>query len=99
MAQIPIEIRYDDVLLAENLTMGMMNSLRYDSFFEHFRKADTFLEEKNIHCILSVLSEGIDVYSEWVQYIKDRQWRYKIELHGESHWNYTHLTEKDAYES
>lgn len=89
----------DDVLLLGNLTGSMKNSLRYNSFFGHFLLADKFLEDNNIHCILTVMAEGIVAYPEWVQYIKLRKNRYTIELHGHSHFYYKGMTEEEAYQS
>lgn len=94
-----IEIRCDDVLLLNNLTGSMKNSLRYNSFFGHFLLFDKFLEDNNLHCILTVMAEGIEAYPEWVQYIKLRKHRYTIELHGYSHHYYKGMTEDEAYVS
>src|SRR3990167_6125004 len=94
-----IEIRFDDVLLLNNLTGSMKNSLRYNSFFGHFLLADKFLEDHNLHCILTILAEGIEAYPEWVQYIKLRKHRYTIELHGYSHLYYKGMSEEEAYQS
>ena len=92
-----IEIRCDDVLLLKNLTGSMKNSLRYGTYFEHFKKFDKILEEYNLYCILSILAEGIPYYPEWVEYIKERQHRYKIALHGFSHNYYAGMSEEDGY--
>lgn len=94
-----IEIRFDDVLLLNNLTGSMKNSLRYNSFFGHFLLADKFLEDNNLHCILTVMAEGIAAYPEWVQYINLRKYRYTIELHGYSHYYYKGMSEEEAYQS
>lgn len=94
-----IEIRCDDVLLLNNLTGSMKNSLRYNSFFGHFLLFDKFLEDNNLHCILTLMAEGIEAYPEWVQYLKLRKHRYTIELHGYSHYYYKGMTEDEAYES
>lgn len=94
-----VEIRFDDVLLLDNLTGSMKNSLRYDTFFGHFMKADKFLENNNLHCILTLMAEGIEEYPEWVKYIKLRKHRYTIELHGYSHFYYKGMTEDKAFES
>ena len=77
----------------------MKNSLRYNSFFGHFMLLDKFLEDNNIHAILTVLAEGIEHYPEWVQYIQLRKHRYTIELHGYSHHYYKGMTEEEAYQS
>lgn len=92
-----VEIRCDDVLLLNNLTGSMKNSLRYNSFFGHFLLFDKFLEDHDLHCILTVMAEGIIAYPEWVQYIKLRKYRYTIELHGYSHYYYKGMSEEEAY--
>ncbi len=94
-----VEIRCDDVLLLGNLTGSMKNSLRYNSFFGHFLLFDKFLEDHNLHCILTVMAEGVAAYPEWVQYIKLRKNRYTIEVHGYSHYYYKGMTEEEAYQS
>lgn len=94
-----IEVRIDDVLLLNNLTGSMKNSLRYNSFFGHFMVLDKFLENHNIHAVLTIMAEGIEAYPEWVQYIKLRKHRYTIELHGYSHHYYKGMTEEEAYQS
>lgn len=94
-----IEVRIDDVLLLNNLTGSMKNSLRYDTFFGHFMKMDKFLENNNIHCILTILAEGIEAYPEWVKYIKLRKHRYTIEMHGYSHHYYKGMSEEEGYQS
>lgn len=91
-----IEIRFDDVLLFKNLTGSMKNSLRYNSFFGHFKKADNLLNE--YPCILTVLADGIPAYPDWVQYIKERPY-FRIEMHGESHFYYENFTEQEGYDS
>lgn len=92
-------IRNDDVLLVNPITGSMKNSLRSgNSFFDWFKITDKIFEENNIHCILSVLAEGIDVWPEWVSYIKERMYRYKIEMHGWDH-AYPHaMTAEEGYE-
>jgi len=94
-----IEIRCDDVLLLNNLTGSMKNSLRYNSFFGHFLLFDKFLEDHNLHCILTLMAEGIEAYPEWVQYINLRKYRYTIELHGYSHYYYKGMSEDEALHS
>ena len=94
-----VEIRCDDVLLLNNLTGSMKNSLRYNSFFGHFLIFDKFLEDHNLHCILTVMAEGVAAYPEWVQYIKLRKHRYTIELHGYSHYYYKGMSEEEACQS
>ena len=58
---------------------------------------DAFLEKNNIHVILAIVAEGIPEYPEWVQYIKERQHRYTIQLHGLSHPYYKAMTEDEGY--
>jgi len=68
----------------------MKNSLRSgNSFFDWFRITDEIYEKNNIHCILSILAEGIEKYPKWVKYINERKHRYKIEMHGWDH-SYVH---------
>lgn len=86
-----IEIRNDDVLLVGTLTPVMKIALREKSFFEWFKESDKFFEENNIPCTLAILAEGIDIYPEWVEYIKQRKHRFKIEMHGWHHTNYASM--------
>lgn len=93
-----IEIRFDDVLLSGFLTKSMKNSLRHNSFFEHFKEADKILEENNLHCALAIVGAGIDEYPEWVEYIKQRMHRYTIAMHCWEH-NFHHgMKEEKAFE-
>lgn len=94
-----LEIRIDDVLLLGNLTGSMKNCLRHNTFFGHFKMMDKILEDNNLHAILTLMAEGIPYYPEWVQYIKERQHRYTIEMHGFSHDYYKGMSEEDAYRS
>ena|SRR3990167_2973486 len=94
-----IEIRIDDVFLLNNLTNSMKNSLRKYTFFEHFKLMDKILETLKEPVILTILAEGIQDYPEWVEYIKARQKRFVIELHGYSHYYYQGMTEEQAYQS
>lgn len=93
-----IEIRFDDVLLAGTLTRSMKNSLRHNSFFGHFKEADKILEENNLHCHLAIVGKGIEVFPEWVEYIKQRMDRYTIAMHCWEH-NFHHgMYEERAFE-
>lgn len=91
-----LEIRNDDVLQIHlnPYSKAQRRALREKSFFDWFLEADKIFEEYNYPCTLAVLSEGIDIYPEWVQYIKDNLSRYKIELHGSCHQPYSKLDEK-----
>lgn len=85
------------MLIVNPITGSMKNCLRMRTFEEWFYHTDKIYEENNLHCILSVLAEGIDAYPEWVEYIKERKHRYKIELHG---WNHAYphaMTENEGY--
>lgn len=95
----PWVIRNDDVLVVNPITGSMKNSLRSgNTFFDWFKITDKIMEENNVHCILSVLAEGIEVYPEWVEYIKERKNRFKIEMHGWDH-SYPHgMTESQGYD-
>lgn len=92
-----IEIRIDDVLINKNLTPPMVISLRKAPFFEQFKEFDAFFDKHNITCILAVVADGIDVYPEWVEYIKKNKHRYHIELHGLNHYNYTGIDAEQGY--
>jgi hypothetical protein len=94
-----IQIRDDDVL--QN-TLWTKQGRKYlepyreggKTPFELFLEADKPFKKYNYPCILAILSEGIDVYPEWVEYIKKNQHRYIIELHGSRHYFYCDLTEE-----
>ena len=99
MAKLPVELRNDDVLIYGNLTSRMCQAMEHKSMFEWFKETDGWFEERNIPMILAVLTDGIDHYPEWVDYIKQRQHRYRIELHGHTHINYRHiLNENKLYD-
>lgn len=91
-----IEVRNDDVLIYKGLTPSMKNGTRIKTFYEWFVEVDKWFEERNYPTILTVLADGIDVYPEWVEYIKQRQHRFKIELHGHTHMNYKNMSEEEA---
>ena len=73
-----IRIRVDDVLLVNPNTGSMKISLRNRSYFDYFQEADKLFAQYNIPCILAILAEGIDVYPEWVEYIKKNKHRFII---------------------
>ena len=92
-----VEIRIDDVLLLNNLTGSMKNCLRHNTFFGHFKEMDKILERLKNPVVLTVMAEGIEHYPEWVEYIRARQDRFIIELHGYSHFYYKGMSEEEAY--
>jgi len=83
-----VEFRNDDVLISQNLTPAMVKSLERGLMFEQFKKTDELFKETKTPCILAVLSEGIDEFPEWVEYIKFNISRFKIEMHGLMHVDY-----------
>ena len=91
----PIEIRNDDILLYGNLTPSMCRARERKSMFEWFKETDQWFEERNIPMILATLTDGIDHFPEWVDYIKERKHRYRIELHGHTHINFRHILDED----
>lgn len=93
-----IEIRNDDVLIHENYTRPMVRALMVKPMFDWFKDTDQWFEERNIPMILAVVADGIDVYPEWVEYVKARQHRYRIELHCHTHINFRHLDEDTIYD-
>jgi len=93
----PLEIRFDDVLIVSHLTGSMKNSLRYNTFWGHFLEADKILQKYQQQCTLAVMSEGIDVYPDWVDYIRKNKDRYKIAVHAREHINFRFLYEEDGY--
>ena len=90
-----LEIRNDDILIHSNLTPSMVRSKKVKPLFEWFKETDKWFEERNIPMILAVVSEGIDIYPEWVEYIKERQHRYTIQLHCHEHINFRHILDED----
>lgn len=93
-----IRIRVDDVLLVNPNTGSMKISLRNRSYFDYFQEADKLFAQYNIPCILAILAEGIDVYPEWVEYIKKNKHRFIIEMHGWHHSYYVNYTEEEGYQ-
>lgn len=95
MDRLPIEIRNDDILIYENLTPSMCRARKEKSMFEWFKETDRWFEERNITMILAVLADGIEPFPEWVEYVKERKHRYRIELHGHTHINFRHILDED----
>lgn len=95
-----LEIRSDDVLQSADFTYTQKKVAREKTMFEWFKEADKVFERYNYPCILAVLSEGIDREPEWVEYIKERQDRYVIDLHGSNHkyHRYAGMSEQDLYD-
>lgn len=97
----PVQIRNDDILQATLWTkQGRKYLIQYreggKTPFELFLEADKPFEQYQHPCILAVLSEGIEVYSEWVDYIKKNKHRYQIELHGSKHFYYCDMSEQEG---
>ena len=85
------EIRNDDVLQTfMSVTKHQRSDLRGRTLFECFWHSDKMFEKYQYPCTLAVLAEGIDYNSEWVEHIKKYKHRFKIELHGNNHINYSH---------
>jgi len=91
-----LKLRNDDVLQIGAGSAKHGYSLREKTPFEWFLWADSVFEEYDYPCTLSVLSEGIDRYPEWVEHIKKNKHRYKIELHGSSHYRYNSMTMEEG---
>ena len=92
-----LEFRNDDVLQVGCSSLHHVCRLRCKTAWEWFLEADKVFEEYNYPCTLVILSEGIDYYPEWVEYIKKHQYRYNIELHGSSHRYYENMTAEEGY--
>ena len=92
-----ILLRNDDVLMLTTTTKHQVAAQKKKSFFEWFVESDKIFEEYDCPSVLAVLAEGIDVYPEWVKYIKERQHRFRIELHGYTHLWYHRLSSEDGY--
>jgi len=82
-----IEFRCDDVLQYDSWGRTQRWLFSKKDPFECFKEVDKIFKKYNFPCILAIVAQGIDMYPEWVQYIKDNQHRYKIELHGYFHHN------------
>lgn len=91
-----VQIRIDDVLQANPVSRFQRNALKERTFFEWFKESDKMF--KHYNCTLAVLSEGIDACPEWVEYIKKNIHRYKIELHGSSHFYYEQFDKEKILE-
>lgn len=88
----------DDVLQDEIFSEHQKKALRTNSLYGHFLETDKVLADFGVPCTLAVLSEGIDKSPLWVKHIKRNQNRYKIELHGSYHYNFSHLTRDRGFE-
>ena len=93
-----INFRNDDILQVRVFSKKQAKRLKPDTAFQSFLKCDEVFAKYKYPCILAVLSEGISYYPEWVDYIKENWFRYKIELHGFRHYYYNNFwTAEDAY--
>jgi len=90
-----LTIRNDDVLQVSRFTKAQQKCMNGVSPFELFLLADEPFKKYNFPCVLSVLSEGIDEYPEWVDYIQKNKHRYIIELHGSKHFNYSEFSKRE----
>lgn len=88
------EIRNDDILQVTGVTHAQARDMDGRSLFECFLEADKIFEEYQYSCTLAVLSEGIVLYRGWVKHIKRNIKRYKIELHGREHCNYSSFSKE-----
>jgi peptidoglycan/xylan/chitin deacetylase (PgdA/CDA1 family) len=94
-----IEIRNDDIFLVRELTSPMKRAIsNYGTFFEQFKRTDEFFEKYDIPLILVVIADGIDECPEWVEYVKKRLYRFRIEMHGHTHMNYRNQTAEFGFE-
>ena len=93
-----IELRNDDILQVNVYSAHHNYRLKKKTPWKWFLECDRVFEEYDFPQTLVILSEGIEHYSEWVEHIKKNIHRYKIELHGSSHYFYDTWTAKDAYE-
>lgn len=94
MRQHILEIRNDDVLQTMKTTTAHQRAdLRHRSLMETFIEADRPFATYNYPCTLAVLAEGLISEGEWVYFIKKNIDRYKIELHGFEHKNYSSMSE------
>ncbi len=89
-------IRNDDVFQNTDFTADQERAFKIKSPYHWFLEADKPFAEHNFSCTLVVLSEGLDLYHEWVKYVKENIGRYKIELHGSSHLKYKKMTEEEG---
>mgnify|MGYP001571746641 FL=1 len=94
-----INFRNDDILQVRVFSKKQGKRLKPDTAFQSFLKCDEVFEKYNYPQILAVLSEGINYYPDWVDYIKKNHYRYQIELHGFRHYYYNHdiHTAESAY--
>lgn len=94
----PILFRNDDILLVNPITGAMKNAIRRKTYEEWFYEIDEIFERYNCPSTLAVLSEGIERYPQWIEYIKERKHRFNIQLHGEGHGYYMKMSEEEGYE-
>src|SRR3990167_234937 len=92
-----MEIRNDDVLQSSMFTPHQRDDIAGRDLFQLFLKADRYFGD--FRQTLAVISDGIEVFPEWTEHIKRNKHRYDIQLHGEHHYNYKHLSEDRAVES
>ena len=90
------ELRNDDVLQSQRITKHQQIAMEGRDLFDLFLECDKIFEKYNYPCTLLILSEGIDVYPEWVEHIKKNLHRYKLELHGTLHYNYKYLSREQV---
>lgn len=90
------QIRNDDILQVSCIKKDMRRAFQSTgkTLFELFLEADKMFAKNNYPCILAILSEGIDIFPDWVEHIKKNINRYKIELHGRVHYNYNFMDKK-----
>lgn len=90
------ELRNDDVLQVGFGSAHQAYRLREKTAWEWFKEADKPFAKYNYPCTLVTLSDGIEYWPEWVEYIKKNLHRYKIELHGSGHHYYKQMTKEAA---
>lgn len=84
-----LEIRNDDILQIGWSSKDQQERIKGKNMFEIFLETDRLFERYNYPCTLAVLSDGIKYYPKWVEHIRKHKDRYKIELHGSHHYNYS----------
>jgi len=93
-----VNFRNDDVLQVEPVSKAQRLAWQDRPPFLHFLEADKIFNKYNYPCTLAILSEGIDEFPDWVEYIKQHQSRYIIELHGSSHLKYGSMSREQGKE-
>ncbi|GAF68094.1 unnamed protein product, partial [marine sediment metagenome] len=96
-----VQIRNDDVLQYDLFgKQSQKHQIRFrkgeKTLFEMFLEADKAFEKYQYPCILAVITDGIERFPEWVDYIKQNIHRYVIELHGEYHYYHCDMTEAEG---